>query len=196
MGGVAATVARRTSLAGVEVQFLVLAGGQRWCAAIDLSCGALVTARWPEAVPALESFSVVEGVIRPADGTAEADPVRPEQLLLAGAPRPVGHLSRRRAERWIRPVLHPPGEHLLGFAGPAAPYWTLTGTTPSVTVVDPPSPPEVAGTHCRFHWRNVVQALPLLPQALAASPGRPRRVVVTLSEPRRGQCYKVAAGLL
>lgn len=192
----AATVARRTSLAGAEVQLLVLAGGQRWCAAIDLSCGALVTARWDDPVPAFSPFAVVQGRVAFVDPDEEPDPVRPEQLPLVAAPAQVRRAARRRAERWVRPVLHPPTEHLLGFAGPATPYWTLTGARPSVAVVDPPAPPEVADGYCRFRWRNVTQALPLLPQALAWRQGRPRRVVVTLSAPRRGQCYKVVAALL
>lgn len=190
----AVTIAGRTSLAGVEAQLLVLAGGQRWCAAIHLETGALVSARWDQPAEALEPLVVARA--RLADDQADADPVRPEEVALADPPRPVGRASRRRADKLLRPVLHPSSEHLLGFAGPAAPYWTLTGARPSVAVVSPHRPPVVLGGSCRFHWRNVAHSLPLLPQALATRPPRPRQLVVTLSAPRQGLCYKVVAALL
>ena len=195
MGAVAVTVVGRTSLAGAEVQLLVLAGGQRWCAAIHLGTGALVSARWeqPAARP-LAPLTVARGVV--AVDQDVADPVRPEEVALDTAPEVVGRTSARRAERWLRPLLHPASEHLLGFPGPAAPYWTLTGARPSVAVVAPPSPIRIADGRCRFRWRNVAHTLPVLPQALDACPHRPRRIVVTLSAPRDGQCYKVVAALL
>lgn len=122
--------------------------------------------------------------------------MRPEAVSLAGPPDPVTTMSRRQAERWLRPLLHPRREHLLGFAGPAVPYWTLTGERASVAVVAPPQRPTVAGGECRFLWRNMVHVLPLLPTALATSPARPRRLVVALTPPRSGHCYKVVAALL
>lgn len=190
----AATTERRTSLAGGDVEFLVLAGGRRWCAAIDLSNGALRTVEWDDDVEPPRALAVVRGRVRAPD--EPPDPARPEAMALAGAPALAGRMPRRRAERWLRPLLHPDSEHLLGFPGPATPYWTLNGERASVALVAPPTPPVVAGGHCRFRWRNVVHALPVLPSALARRPRRPRRLVVALSPPRDGQCYKVVAGLL
>lgn len=191
----AVTIAGRTSLAGAELRLLVLAGGLRWCAAIDLATGALVGARWSEPSPGpLAAFTVVRAKL--SDDQGDADPVRPEEVGLDAAPRPVGRASRRRAERWLRPVLHPYGEHLLGFPGPAAPYWTLTGSRPSLAVVDPRDPPVVDGGQCRFRWRNAAHVLPVLPSAAETCPERPRRLVVTLSSPRQGHCYKLVAALL
>ena len=190
----AVTIARRTSLAGAEVQLLVLAGGRRWCAAIHLETGALVSARWDEPTAGLAPLALAQAQV--ADDQGDADPVRPEEVTLDTAPTEVGRASRRRAERWLRPVLHPSSEHLLGFAGPAVPYWTLTGDRPSLAVVAPAEPPVVGGGQCRFRWRNMVHALPLLPRALDACPTHPRRLVVTLSAPRAGHCYKVVAALL
>ena len=194
MVAVAVTIAGRTSLAGAEVQLLLLAGGQRWCAAMDLGTGALVTARWDE--PATGLMPLVAATARVAGDQSDVDPVRPEEVTLEGPPRPVGHVSRRRADRLLRPVLHPDTEHLLGIAGPATPYWALDGTRPSIAVVAPSPAPVVAGTECRFRWRNAMHALPVAPRALATRPSAPRRLVVALSAPRHGYCYKVVAALL
>lgn len=190
----AVTIAGRTSLAGDEVELLLLAGGQRWCAAIHLGSGALLSARWAEPTTGLAPLLVARA--RVAGDRQEIDPLRPEELVLAGPPRPTGSAGGRRVEKLLRPVLHPTGEHLLGFPGPAVPYWTLTGTRPSVAVVAPAGPPVVRDGQCRFRWRNLDHALPVLPQALRQPPRRPRRLVVTLSAPRAGHCYKVVAALL
>lgn len=192
----AVTIVGRTSLAGEEVELLLLAGGQRWCAAIHLDTGALVSARWTDPAPA-GLVPLVVARARVAGDQGGTDPVRPEELVLESAPRPVGPVpSRRRVDKLLRPVLHPPGEHLLGFPGPAAPYWTLTGERPSVAVVAPDPAPVVTGGQCRFRWRNLHHVLPVLPRALEARPARPGRLVVTLSAPRAGHCYKVVAALL
>ncbi|MGH9281944.1 MAG: hypothetical protein ACRD0S_03295, partial [Acidimicrobiales bacterium] len=159
----AVTIAGRTSLAGGEVELLLLAGGQRWCAAIHLGTGALVSARWE--VPADDLAPLLLARARVADDQGDIDPMRPEEVVLATPPRPTGRAGRRQVEKLLRPVMHPAGEHLLGFPGPAAPYWTLTGTRPSVAVLAPPDPPVIAGGTCRFRWRNVHHDLPLLPQA-------------------------------
>jgi hypothetical protein len=181
-------------LAGAELDLLVLAGGPRGCAAVDLATGALVHAHWPHGGRPLAPFAVVRGHL--ADEREEPDPVRPETLALRGSPRPVGNMARRRAERWLRPLLHPRSEHLLGFAGSATPYWTLSGDRPSVALVSPDSAPILVGDRCRFRWRHVVHTLPVLPTALSSAPPRPRRLLVSLSAPLRGHCYKVVAGLL
>ena len=195
MVAVAVTVAGRTSLVSAEVQLLVLAGGSRWCAAIHLGTGALVSARWDEpAAASLAPLTVARA--RVAGDQGHADPMRPEEIALETPPDPVGRTSRRRAERWLRPLLHPAGEHLLGFPGSTAPYWTLTGTRPSLAVVAPSPPVRLAGGGCRFRWRNVTYTLPVLPHALDGAPHHPRRLVVTLSAPHEGQCYKVVAALL
>lgn len=190
----AAAIVRRTSLAGADVQFLVVAGGPRWCAAIDLSTGALRLARWDEPGPALPQFSLAAAALDPDQG--DADPTRPEDVLLTGPPRPVGRARRRRAERWLRPLLHPEGQDLLGSAGPDVPYWTLTPDRPSLAVVSPKSPPVLLGDRCHFRWGSAEQVLPALPSARRSCPPRPRRILVTLSSPRHGRCYKVVAALL
>ena len=194
MSGMAVTVAGRTSLAGAEVPLLVLGGGRRWCAAIHLDTGALVTARWSLPGEPLPPLTLARSTLSPDPDVA--DPVRPEDVALAAPPEALGRTTRRRAERWLRPVLHPAREHLLGSPSPAVPYWTLTGSSPSVAVVDPPGGVRLSRGQCRFRWRNVEHALPVLPLALDTAPHRPRRIVVSLSPPRAGHCYKLVAALL
>lgn len=194
MGAVAVTLPGQTSVAGAHVDLLVLGGGRRWCAAVHLGTGALASARWEAPCPPLAPLTLARGTL--AVDQHGADPVRPEDVALALPPEPVGRATRRRAERWLRPVLHPDREHLLGSPGPAVPYWTLTGTAPSLAVVHPPGGVRVARGQARFRWRNVAHALPVLPTALDTAPHRPRRLVVTLSSPRAGHCYKVVAALL
>ena len=180
--------------AATEIELLVLAAWARGSVAVDLTTGALVRARWPDDGPPLAPLAVARAPLAPDQGAE--DPARPEAVELATAPRPVGHLAPRRAERWLRPLLHPPRKHLLGFPGPAAPYWTLGGDRPSVALVAPRTRPVLRQGRCVFAWNNVVHALPLLPCALAWRPDQPRRVLVTLTGPRRGRCYKVVAALL
>lgn len=194
MAGVAVTIAGRTSLAGGEVDLLLLAGGQRWCAAIHLDTGALLSARWDDPVDGLAPLVVARALV--SDDQSDVDPARPEEVALDTPPRPVAKANRRRAERLLRDVLHPTVDHLLGFPGPAIPYWTLDGTRPATTVVAPASAPVITNGVCRFRWRNLFHALPVLPQALVTRPRHPNRLVVTLSAPREGYCYKVVAALL
>lgn len=179
---------------GAEVDLLVLAAGRRVCAAVDLSSGALVQAYWQEPAEPFAPMAVVRA--RVAESEGDIDPVRPEAVALAGAPSPMGNMSRRRAERLLRPLMHPTDEHLLGFPGPSIPYWDLAGDRPSVAVVSPPSRIVVTGDRCRFWWRRLQHELPLLPAARSWAPAWPRRLVLTLSAPRQGRCYKVVAGLL
>lgn len=190
----AVAIARRTSLAGAELQLLVLAGGRRWCTAIDLASGALVTGTWRDAVAVPAPFSVTRA--RLDDDADGHDPMRPEAVVLASAPEAAGRMPSRRAKRLLRPLLHPPGEHLLGFAGPALPYWMLTGERPSAAVVAPPARPRVTATTCRFWWRGLPHRLPVHPDALATAPARPDHLVVALTAPRQGHCYKVVLALL
>ncbi len=190
----AAMVVALNRLAGAEFDLLVLAGGPRGCAAVDLATGALVHAHWPDTAAVRRPFSLVRG--RLADEQVEVDPIRPETVALAAAPQPVGRMPARRAERWLRPLLHPPSEPLLSFAGSATPYWTLSGDRPSVALVSPDAAPIVVGDRCRFRWRGAVHTLPILPTAALSAPTRPRRLLVSLSAPVAGHCYKVVAGLL
>jgi hypothetical protein len=212
-----AVAPHRTSVVGARLELLVLAAEPRGCVAVDLESGAFVRARYPidQWVP-LAPYDVAMAELAESDHPTDVS--RPESIDLAAAPARRGRMSPRRAERWLRPLQHPRGQPVLGFAGPAAPYWTLKGDRPSVTLVDAPvglhalRDPE--GFRVRFPWRGGRLDLPLADHHLSAalddlgrariSAGdlqrvlgfRPRRVLAVLTPPFRGYCYKVAAALL
>ena len=187
---------RRTDEAGVELTLMVLSVSNLGLAAVDLASGAVVrTGSHQLDGVALRPYDVVSA--RLATGPEPLDPTQPEAVALAEAPVPLRRLTARRAERWLRPLHHPEWSHLLGFAGPSIPFWALDGTRPSVAVLPARG---TAGMddggrlRCRFLWRTLVHDLPM-----AESRGAPRettRVVVALTSPLEGHCYKVVVGLL
>ncbi|MCU1463923.1 MAG: hypothetical protein JWO37_3998 [Acidimicrobiales bacterium] len=208
---------RRTSVVGARLELLVLAAEPRGCVAVDLASGAFVRARYPidQWVP-LAPFDVAVAEI--AEAEHPADVSRPESIDLAAAPARNGRMSPRRAERWLKALHQPRGQVVLGFPGPAAPYWTLTGDRPSVTLVDAPvglhAVRDPEGFRVRLPWRGTRLDLPLADHHLAAALDdlgrarigsgdlqrvlgfRPKRVLAVLTPPFRGYCYKVAAALL
>jgi len=119
----------------------------------------------------------------------------------------VGRLRGRRAQRLLTPLHHPEKDQLLGFAGPAIPYWTLIGDHPSMTIVNPHGDvvllPTDDGLVVRFRFRGMVHELPCTDAAAAAAVTAKdgavkakRRLLVTLSAPYLGHCYKVVPALL
>jgi hypothetical protein len=198
----AGTQRRRSTEPGTHLQLLVLTSTSDGCIAVDTASGALVRASYhvPDGVemePQPAVFDLVQASIGPADDEA-LEPSLPEAVQLTGPPHRVGHLSKRKAERLLRPLVHPPREPLLGIPGPAVAFWELRGNRPSVALVEPERPPAVvrrgpgSGLRCRFQWRGSGQELPLL-----APPVTPaRRLLVALTPPVDGRCYKVVAGLL
>jgi hypothetical protein len=207
---------------------LVLTGG-RAPVGIDLESGALVAPVGPQRNDAsLKCFDVVIGRL-----ATEVDPVNDDDLLrefphdptqlretvLLDAPlRKVGRLSSRRASRYFRPLLHPPHGPILGFHGPAAPFWSIEGNGPSVSLLRPDSMLGVVvnerGVSAVFRWRGVLQSLPLeapdvlarldwMPDGVTSGDALahvlgyvPRLAVVRISGPRDGYCYKVVSGLV
>ena len=206
MVGVTMTVRTGELRVGTTVELLVLAARGHTLAAVDLHCGGLTWVTYPPDAPTavLRPFDVIRAVAGPEPA---ADPSRPDTIALAATPDVIGRLRGRRAERLLRPLLHP-DEHLLGFAGPAIPFWTLTGDRPSLAVVEPKGPVIVRGDddglHCRFEWRGLSHELPFTDlRAKVASAARQhggirvdRRLLVALTPPYLGHCYKVVAALL
>ena len=210
----------------VRIELMVLAAGSGSCAAVELGSGGLVRARYP--VPAgvveqtLSPFDVATGVVAEHEDAEPRDEALPDAVTLVSPPRAVGRLRRRHADRFLRPLHHPTHEELLGFAGPAIPYWTLKGDRPSLAIVALGTTPVVErvtrdglrSLRCRFTWRGrheslpvhdsrVVAAMATFPHDRLAGPtlarvvgGAPRRILVALSSPREGHCYKVVAALL
>lgn len=215
-----AGITYRVVIAGAELRMLVLAREPGGTIGVDLDSGAFVRALHGEpgagSEPPPASFDVVSAEI--ADVLEPPDAACPEAVALAGAPRRVGRLSPRRAEKYLAPLRHPANVPLLGFVTPTVPYWTLTGDRPSLGLVEPRRSPVLhwgpATLECRFDWQGTLHSLPVTDpdlgrRALAALGGRsseratakiagfrPRRLLVTLSAPVDGVCHKTVAALL
>ena len=200
MGAVRTMVAppRRSAEEGIELSLLVLSVSELGLAAVDLASGAIVRAGVEDVHGVeLHPYDVVSA--RLAADSEPLDRTQPEAVVLDGAPTPLHRLAPRRADRWLRPLLHPERCHLLGFAGPSIPFWELDGSRPSVALVAAPA--QVRSTRdgalrCRFLWRSLVHDLPLVAGPAASLPAEASRVVVALTAPIEGHCHKVVAGLL
>lgn len=207
----------RSVAPGAMLTLMVLADGPEGCATIDISSGALVRAAYPGRPDSpLGVYDLVRAPI--AEDPDGPDPTQPEAVSLAAAPTSAGRLRGRQARRLIEPLLLPDGQEPLGFAGSAIPYWTVPGNRPSLALLRPQRPPVVqyrpsGRLVCRFGWRNVELELPVaeprVAEAMAA--GWPRLggkaldqvlgygaayLLVALSAPQSGRCYKVVAGFL
>src|SRR5439155_1757877 len=132
--------------------------------------------------PLLRAYDIARAEI----GSGEADADRPETVVLAGPPEAVGRARGRRVERYLKQLVHPKNRPLLGFVGPAVPYWTtLEGDKPSVSIVEPESSVVVTPSRrCVFRWQGFRQELPLARGARASEQGR--RLVVELTPPHDG----------
>jgi hypothetical protein len=200
---------------------MVLSSGDDDVIAVDLVSGAIVRLRsaWREEEPGKYApFDII-------DATWAADPERddlaqPEAVTLEGAPVPVGGMRKRRARRVLHHVVAPSGQHLLGFPGSSAPYWEFRGMRPSVAVVVPSRGPLLFRRKAddtpwaRFGWPRSDNWLPVedrhaVAALRAASSERisgkeltgalgfkPYFLVVALSRPRDGYCYKTVTAIL
>ena len=190
---------RRSSEPGTTLRLLVLAAAGDECIGVDVDSGALVRAAHPRSAAPPKLFDIVAAPIAESEDD-DLEPALPEAVALDASPRRVGRMTRRRAEKLLRPLMHPPREPLLGIPGPAVPFWELTGSRPTMAVVEPDSPPSLVDAgpaqaerwRCRFQWRGAGQELPLLSAPLSPA----RRLLVALTPPVQGRCYKVVAGLL
>ncbi|HLN15311.1 MAG TPA: hypothetical protein VK277_01045 [Acidimicrobiales bacterium] len=206
---------------GTMLRLLVLACTGGDTTAVDLSSGAFVRLRvaWPEGhEPDLAAFDVVEA--RLAEDPECDDLAQPEAASCAGLPRHVGTLRGRRVRRMLRRLSAPPDGPLLGFPGPAAPYWDFRGVRPSIALLEPTRGPQLlrrttdGSTWVRFGWlrddvwlpvedRGAARALDaarrerLSGKSLAAALGfRPQYLLTSVSQPRDGHCYKVCTAIL
>ena len=187
-----------------QTELLVLASGADVLAAVDLSTGGLVRADLPPDAQ-IRPYDVAATALGPVDNP---DPAHPDAVALTQPLELVGQIHGRKAERYVRPLLHPLDEPLLGLVSGAVPYWTLCGDRPSVAVVDPGAPIEVVRhkrrLFCFFPWRDNLIDLPLLDRRVGlamAQRGQQtmrmrRRVVGARTPPLDGHCSKVVAGLL
>jgi hypothetical protein len=218
------TLPRRAARAGSELTMIVLAAGRDGCIGIDADSGALVrafsTAPWPER---LAPYDVITATLADPAGLVY-DPAQPEAVLLEAPPEQAGPLARRRIQSHLRRLRHPRHGQLLGWAGPAVLYWTLEGDHPSAAILDlataplvlarAPAPGRPDAPRCRFSWAGRTIELPLTDRRLTvalgrsdlpllsgpaladAAGGRPRYLLLALTPPVDGHCYKVVAAVL
>ncbi|HEX3542128.1 MAG TPA: hypothetical protein VHT75_16975 [Acidimicrobiales bacterium] len=201
---------RRSDTPGTALELMVLAADAQYCAGIDLVSGAIVRAWTPTPIDVdLRPYDVVEGTL---DDTFDLlpDPSQPEAVPLVEAPERVGQVNGRRVERYLRAVLHPPGQPLLAIHGPAIPFWQRTSDYPTIAVVEPEGPAVIrrrdAALSCLFRWRGVPVELPCVDRRLSAAlaavgrtrvdTGKGERLLVALGPPVEGHCHKVVEGLL
>jgi hypothetical protein len=187
-----------------QTELLVLACGGGALAAIDLNTGGLVRAQLDD----VEHIAPYDVATTQLGDVADPDPAHPDAITLAGPLEVTGRIRARKAERYVRPLLHPIDKPLLGMIGAAVPYWTLCGDRPSIAVVDPGTQIELIrhgrGLHCFFQWNGAVIDLPVVDRRVSLSMAKRgqqalslrRRFVVALTPPHEGNCYKVVAGLL
>jgi hypothetical protein len=200
---------------------MVLACTVEDTSAVDLRTGAIVRLRvdWGDGrEPDLSPLDIVDVVW--ADDPERDDLAQPEAVTVTGVPSVLGTVKGRRARQVLRDVALPPQQDLLGFPGSSAPYWEFRGMRPSVAVVVPSRGPVVFRRReddtvwARFGWprsdnwlpledRRTIAALDaahrdrLSGKDLEAALGfRPHFLVVALSRPRDGHCYKTVAALL
>ncbi len=206
---------------GSTLHLLVLSSTIEDTTVVDLATRTVMRVRvpWPEGHgPDISTFDVVEVTL--ADDPERDDLARPEATTVADLPRHVGTLRGRHLRKLLRRLVAAPGGPLLGFPGPSAPYWEFRGFRPSVALIEPTRRPQLirrqadGTTWVRFGWdrddvwlpvedRNAARALDaarrerLSGKSLATALGfEPQYLLVTVSPPRDGHCYKVCAAVL
>ncbi len=206
---------------GATLTVLVLACHDEDTIGIDLASGSLVRARiaWPDdRPPDLARFDVVEAVL--AEEPERDDLAQPEAVTVEGLPHHLGTLRGRRVRALLARLTTPVEEHVLGFPGASAPYWEFRGFRPSLALVVPTKGPVLfrrtgeRAAWARFGWGRTDNWLPvedagavraldvarrdrLQGKDLASVLGfKPHVLVVSLSTPRDGHCYKTVRAIL
>ena len=206
---------------GSTLHLLVLSSTVEDTTVVDLATRTVMRVRvpWPEGhEPDISTFDVVEVTL--AEDPERDDLARPEATTVADLPRHVGTLRGRPLRKLLRRLVASPDGPLLGFPGPSAPYWEFRGFRPSVALIEPTRRPQLirrqadGTTWVRFGWdrddvwlpvedRNAARALDaarrerLSGKSLSTALGfEPQYLLVTVSPPRDGHCYKVCAAVL
>jgi hypothetical protein len=206
---------------GSTLHLLVLSSTLEDTTVVDLATRTVMRVRvaWPEGhEPDIATFDVVEVTL--ADDPERDDLAQPEATTVTDLPRHVGTLRGRHLRKLLSRLVASPDGPLLGFPGPSAPYWEFRGFRPSVALIEPTRRPQLLRRHgdgstwVRFGWdrddvwlpvedRNAARALDaarrdrLSGKSLATALGfEPQYLLVTVSPPRDGHCYKVCAAVL
>jgi hypothetical protein len=206
---------------GSTLHLLVLASTLEDTTVVDLATRTVMRIRvsWPEGHdPDINPFDVVEVTL--ADDPERDDLAQPEATTVADLPRHIGTLRGRRLRKLLQRLVANPDGPLLGFPGASAPYWEFRGFRPSVALIEPTRSPQLIkrqtddSTWVRFGWdrddvwlpvedRNAARALVaarrerLSGKNLTSALGyQPQYLLVVVSPPRDGHCYKVCAAIL
>jgi hypothetical protein len=212
---------RLPTAGGSTLHLLVLSSTREDSTVVDLATRTVMRVRvpWPEGHdPDIGTFDVVEVTIAP--DPERDDLAQPEATTVADLPRHVGVLRGRHLRKLLRRLVANPDGPLLGFPGASAPYWEFRGFRPSVALIEPTRSPQLIrrrednSTWVRFGWdrddvwlpvedRNAARALDaarrerLSGKSLASALGfDPQYLLVTVSPPRDGHCYKVCSAIL
>jgi hypothetical protein len=207
--------------AGSTLHLLVLSSTVEDTTVVDLATRTILRVRvpWPEGHDSdIERFDVVEVTL--PDDPERDDLAQPEATTVADLPRHVGTLRGRHLSKILRHLIASPDGPLLGFPGPSAPYWEFRGFRPSVALIEPTRRPQIIrrpaddSTWVRFGWdrddvwlpledRHATHVLDATHQerlsgkSLATALGyEPQYLLVTVSAPRNGHCYKVCSAVL
>ncbi len=147
------------------------------------------------------------------------DPAMPEAFTATIDAEPAGRLSGGVARSLLSDLSVACAHDVLGFPGWSLPYWQLDGMRPSIALVVPKDGPvlcrrDKGSTWVRFRGDGGELMLPAagsdLIAALESSDGdtlggkplaqalgfRPHFMLIALSSPRDGHCYKTVAALL
>jgi hypothetical protein len=205
---------------GSKLEALILDAGPTGVIGLSLDSGSLVKIHLTGPAPVnLAPFETV--VVEVAPDTEPFDPAEPEAVWASNLSPARRRVRRREVDRLLKSVTAPTDLPLLGLAGGPVPYWSLLGDRPSVTVVLPEAGPRlVAVAHgpypvsCDFGWSRQLHQFPvsgrLISHALlgsgqtslagaqltAALGFEPSYLLVSLSRPHDGTCYKTVATFL
>jgi len=211
---------RRLEEPGQRLRCLVVADVPGEWIGVDLASGAFVRAQPGLRVGGSVRGTVVEFTI--AENPEPRDPVRPELVVPAAAPVVTGLARRRRLRRLLHRLAAPGprGANVLGTWGPSIAYVDLSGSDPSVVLLEVPyrtlelSRLERGETELAFSWAGVThhvgvedealrrvadraRAGPMRALEIATSLGfRPEFVLVGMGPVVGGHARKVVFGLL
>jgi len=212
---------RAPATAAGSRRYLVLACNNDDVTSVDLSTGAIarLRVRWrPGREPDLNAFDLVDAM--PAKDPERDDLAQPEAVTVKNVSQPIANMRGRRARRVLRHLVAPPEQHVLGFPGTSAPYWEFRGMRPSVALVAPAQGPllfrrkEDGTVWVRFGWPRSDNWLPVEDRRALAALWASRRdrlsgkqlatalgfkthyLLVELSRPRDGHCYKTVTAFL
>ena len=141
------------------------------CAAIDLANGGLVEGAIRFSDGAVAPFDIVSSGV---GALPDRDPSQPEAVELTGPTEVTGRLHGRKAERFVRPLIHPLNAPLLGITGSAVPHLDPVRRPAFARRREPTGLLQVGASdrrrlHCFFPWRGATIDLPLVDRRVALS---------------------------